>query len=308
MGELASDMGGVGKRTTRGEVLISRMLGRARVWRGLGLIGNTGIFICGVFCLAAIFGPRVVPVNANSLVATPFLRPSFHFWFGTDELGRSELSRVIVAARIGVLAAVESVAVGILIGTPMGVVAGYFGKVADEILARLMDLLFSIPGTLLAIVVVVALGSGLTHATLALGIVFAPQFGRIARTATIEIRGRAYVEAARLAHRGNIWIIVRHVLPNIATPLSVMVGLTLSNAEGSYAVLSYLGFGVAPPTPDYGTMLFSAQGYLTADPWLIVFPSIALVLLIFGFLFLGDWLRERLDPQNKVFAGVSARR
>ncbi len=276
---------------------------------GIGLIGNTGLLICAVFCLAAIFGPMIVPVDANNLIATPFLRPSAHFLFGTDELGRSEMSRVVVASRIGVLAAVESVGVGICIGTPMGVVAGYFGGVIDEVLGRLMDLLFSVPGTLLAIAVIVVLGPGLSHATLALGIVFSPQFGRIARTATTEIRGRAYVEAARLAHRSTLWIIVRHIVPNIATPVSVMVGLTLSNAEGSYAVLSYLGFGVAPPTPDYGTMLFSAQGYLIADPWLIAFPSIALVVLILGFLFVGDGLRQHLDPENKVLSkGILGRR
>ena len=276
---------------------------RIRAWRGIGVIGNIGIVICVLFCLAAIVGPSVVPVGANVMGAIPFLRPSVHFLFGTDELGRSEFSRVVVASRIGILASVESVAVGICIGTPMGIAAGYFGTAVDEILSRLMDLLFSLPGLLLAIAVIVVLGPGLTHATLALGIVFAPQFGRIARTATIEIRGRAYIEVARLADRGTLWIITRHVLPNIATPLSVMVGLTLSNAEGSYAVLSYLGFGVAPPTPDYGTMLFSGQAYLISDPWLVVFPAIALVLMILGFLFIGDGLRQQLDPENRVFSG-----
>jgi ABC-type dipeptide/oligopeptide/nickel transport system permease subunit len=275
----------------------------------MGLIGQIGLAICTVFVLAAIFGPMVVPVNADSLIAAPFLGPSGHHLFGTDELGRSEFSRVIVAARVAILAAAESVFVGIVIGTPIGVAAGMFGPVVDEILGRVMDLLFSIPAILLAITVIVVLGPSLTHATFALGIVFAPQFGRIARTATIEVRGRAYVEAARLSGRSTLWIIVRHVLPNITTPMSVMVGLILSNAEGSYAVLSYLGFGVPPPTPDYGTMLFSAQGYLLADPWLIGFPSIALVVLILGFLFVGDGLRQQLDPENKILSrGIVGRR
>lgn len=283
--------------------------GVVQFWRGMGLIGQIGIVICAVFCFAAIFGPIVAPVNADSLVASPLLRPSTHYLFGTDELGRSELSRVIVASRVAILAAVESVAVGIVIGTPIGVAAGMFGSVVDEVLGRLMDLLFSIPAILLAITVIVVLGPGLTHATFALGLVFAPQFGRIARTATIEVRGRAYVEAARLAGRSTPWIILRHVLPNITTPMSVMVGLILSNAEGSYAVLSYLGFGVPPPTPDYGTMLFNGQGYLLADPWLIGFPSLALVVLILGFLFVGDGLRQQLDPENKVLSrGILSRR
>jgi len=297
-------MGDVGATVSGGTGLkLSRFARRIRAWRGIGLIGNIGIAICALFCLAAILGPSVEPVNANSMVALPFLRVSLHFLFGTDELGRSEFSRVVVASRIGILAAVESVAVGIVLGTPMGVAAGYVGGVVDEVLSRLMDLLFSLPGLLLAIAVIVVLGPGLSHATLALGIVFAPQFGRIARTSTIEIRGRAYIEAARLADRGTLWIIARHVLPNIATPLSVMVGLTLSNAEGSYAVLSYLGFGVAPPTPDYGTMLFNAQAYLISDPWLVLFPAAALVLMILGFLFVGDGLRQQLDPENRVFSG-----
>lgn len=290
-------------------------IGRRRVvagveqfWRGMGLIGQIGLVICAVFCFATIFGPLIVPINADNLIAAPFLRPSGHHLFGTDELGRSEVSRVVVAARVAVLAAFESVFVGIVIGTPIGVIAGMSGSVIDEVLGRLMDLLFSIPAILLAITVIVVLGPGLTHATFALGIVFAPQFGRIARTATIEVRGRAYVEAARLAGRGTPWIILRHVLPNITTPMSVMVGLILSNALGLYAVLSYLGFGVPPPTPDYGTMLFNTQGYLLADPWLIGFPSLALVVLILGFLFIGDGLRQQLDPENKILSkGILSR-
>jgi ABC-type dipeptide/oligopeptide/nickel transport system permease subunit len=238
----------------------------------------------------------------------PFLRPSSHLLLGTDELGRNEFGRILLAARVAVLAALEAVAIAGICGTVLGVLAGYFGGLIDEGLSRIMDLLFAVPAYLMAVVVVVILGPGLGHAALAIGIVFVPQFGRIARAATTEVRGRAYIEAARLSGRGPLYIMVRHVLPNIASPTSVMVGLTLANAEGTYALLSYLGYGVAPPAPDYGSMLAAGQGYLTTDPWLVLFPSIALVLLILGFVFVGDWMRERFDPHGVVLAkGALAR-
>jgi ABC-type dipeptide/oligopeptide/nickel transport system permease subunit len=200
----------------------------------------------------------------------------------------------------------ESVAFAACVGTFIGVVAGYVGGLVDEALSRLMDLLFSVPSYLLGIVVIVTLGGGLTHAALAIGVVFTPQFGRIARSGTIEVRARAYVESARLSGRGSAWIVFRHIVPNIMTPLSIMIGVTLANAEGAYAVLSYLGFGATPPTPDYGSMLSESQQYMTSDPWLVFFPAAALVLLIFGFILLGDWIRERGDPNSKVWVGGTA--
>jgi peptide/nickel transport system permease protein len=283
-------------------------IARARGWRGFGLFGNIGISICVLYCLAAVCGPAVVPSATQLGGAAPFLRPSRAFPFGTDSLGRNELSRIVIGSQIAVLAAILAVAFAICLGTVMGVVAGYFGGLLDEVCSRVMDFIFGFPSYLLPILVVVALGPGLVNAALAIGLVFAPQFGRISRTATRELRHRAYVEVAILSKRRPLWIIVHHVLPNITGPIAVMTGLTLANAEGSYAVLSYLGFGVAPPTPDYGTMLADGQVFLISDPWLIIFPCAALVLLILGFLFLGDWLRSRFDPHGRVLFGQGSLR
>lgn len=275
-------------------------LRRARPAR-LGFVGSLAFVICGIYVLAAIFGPIFLSHSANQVgQAAPFMRPNGRFPFGTDDLGRNELSRIIVAARIAIVAAVESIAIAAVVGTIIGVVAGYVGSFVDEALSRLMDLLFSIPSYLLGIVVIVVLGTGLQHASLAIATVFVPQFARIARSATIEIKDRAYIQSARLAGRGQLWILTRHVIPNILTPLSVMVGVSLANAEGTYAVLSYLGFGSTPPTADYGTMLSDAQQYITSDPWLIFFPSAALVVLILGFVLLGDWMRDRFDTSTRV--------
>lgn len=282
----------------------TRHLVRIRV----GWVGLIGVTICSIYILGAVLGPMTLGGAANRIGAGPsFVNPSAHYWLGTDELGRSEVARIVVASRIAVVAAFESVGIALALGTVLGVAAGYVGGVVDEVLSRLFDLIFSFPVYLLGILVVVVLGPGLNHASWAIGLAFAPQFGRIARSSTREVRTRAYVEAARLSGRKGTWIVMVHVLPNIAGPLSVMVGLTLSNAEGAYAVLSYLGFGVAPPTADYGSMLAAGQGYLTTDPWLVLLPSAALVLLIVGFVFVGDFLRESFDPYGKVGArGVGA--
>lgn len=269
----------------------------------IGLVGFVGVAICVSYFVGAVLGPMILGSAANRISGgAAFLQPSMHNLLGTDELGRSELLRVIVASRIAVVAAFESVGIALALGTLLGVAAGYVGGVVDELFSRLFDLVFSFPVYLLGILVVVVLGPGLNHASWAIGLAFAPQFGRIARSSTREVRTRSYVEAARLSGRRSTWIVIVHVLPNIAGPLSVMVGLTLSNAEGAYAVLSYLGFGVAPPTADYGSMLASGQGYLMTDPWLVLLPSAALVLLIIGYVFVGDFLRESFDPYGKVSA------
>jgi peptide/nickel transport system permease protein len=266
---------------------------------GLGIAGKTAGGICLAYCVLAVFGPVIAPVSPVAIIGIPFRRPSAQYWLGLDQLGRSVLSEVIVAARVAVVAAVIAVALAAIIGTALGLVAGYVSGVVDHLIGWFFDLLFSVPSYLLGILVVVVAGPGLLQASLAIGVAFVPQFGRIARGAAAELRQRAYVESALLAGRSRLWIIRRHVLPNIMTPIAVMIGLSLANAEGAYAVLSYLGFGVRPPTPDYGSMIASGQGYLITDPSLVLFPCFALVVLIVGFALLGDWIAERFDPHRR---------
>jgi ABC-type dipeptide/oligopeptide/nickel transport system permease subunit len=255
--------------------------------------------LAGAYCLIAIVAPLLIR-NATSETLSPMLGPSGRYWLGTDELGRNELSMILVGARVAILAAVESVVIAAIVGTALGVAAGYFGGLLDELLSRVADLIFSVPSYLLAVLVVVILGPGLTQASVAIGIVFVPQFARITRGGTLAIRDRAYIDAARLAGRSHLYIMCRHVVPNLASELAPMLGLTLANAEGTYALLSYLGFGVRPPTPDYGSMLAAAQQYFFSDAWLIVFPSLALLTMIVGFVLLGDWLGMRFDPYGRT--------
>jgi len=268
--------------------------------RQLNVIGKIGFGIVLVYCVGAIFGPVLVGSNVDRLAAAPFLRPSGRFWLGTDELGRNELARLIVASRIAVVAAFGSVLVALVLGLAMGVVAGYVGGTVDQLLSRLMDLVFGFPSYVLPILIAVVLGPGLFVACVSIGLVFSPQFGRISRTVTLDIRHRAYVSVAKLCGRRSGWIIFKHILPNSVGPLAIMIGLTLANAEGAYAVLAYLGYGVAPPTPDYGSMLANAQVFIVTDPWLLIAPSLALVILIVGFVFVGDWVRERFDPRGAI--------
>lgn len=272
--------------------------------RNLGLIGVFGFGIVLIFCIAAVIGPVAVGSSVDQIAAPPFLKPGgAGFLLGTDELGRSELARVIVAARIAIVAAFGSVVCGLVLGVAMGVIAAYVGGLVDQVLGRLMDFIFGFPSYVLPILIAVVLGPGLWVACFSIGLTFSPQFGRISRTATLNIRHRAYVSVAKLSGRSPQWIIFRHILPNIVGPLAVMVGLSLANAEGCYAVLAYLGYGVAPPAPDYGSMLSDAQVFMLNDSWAVLFPCIALVLLVLGFVFIGDWLRERFDPRGEIRFG-----
>lgn len=272
-------------------------------YRRVSLVGKLSFGICFVYCVLALIGPLIVPVSPTKLTGgQPFQGPSGRYWFGLDQLGRSVFSQVIVGSRYAVIAAVLAVVVAAVVGTFLGVVAGYVGGLTDQLLGWLFDLLFSVPSYLLGILVVVVAGPGLVPASLAIGVAFIPQFGRVARGAAMDVRGRSYVEAAILSGRSRWWIMRRHVLRNITTPVAVMVGLSLANTEGAYAVLSYLGYGVRPPVPDYGSMIASAQGYLTTDPSLILFPSLALVVLIVGFALMGDWIAENLDPYRRAMS------
>jgi peptide/nickel transport system permease protein len=275
--------------------------------RALGLIGGFGFGIVLIFCVAAVIGPVAVGSSVDRIAAPPFLHPGGGgFLLGTDELGRSELARVIVASRIAIVAAFGSVVCGLVLGVAMGVTAAYVGGVVDQVLGRVMDFIFGFPSYVLPILIAVVLGPGLWVACFSIGLTFSPQFGRISRTATMNVRHRAYVSVAKLSGRSSQWIIFRHILPNIVGPLAVMVGLSLANAEGSYAVLAYLGYGVAPPAPDYGSMLSDAQAFMLNDSWAVLFPCIALVLLVLGFVFIGDWLRERFDPRGEIRFGRGA--
>jgi len=266
--------------------------------------GLVALIIVVVFLLMAVLGPWIAPYDPNDLNPSDFLQgPSADHWFGTDELGRDQLSRVIDAARVAILISGLSVIIALAVGSVMGIVAGYAGGWVDTVLSRVMDVMFSFPTLLLAIVIVAVLGPGLVNATIAIAVVYIPRFARVARGATLSVRHDLYIEAGRLSGVTNLRIAIRHVIPNITAPMIVLVALSMSTAQLAYSALSFLGLGTNPPQADYGSMLARARNFMTLAPWLVIFPAIALVLLIVGFNLLGDGLRDVLDPRAESGEG-----
>ncbi len=206
----------------------------------------------------AVLPPFIWPHNPNQVGATiPLSGPAPGFPFGSDQLGRDVLSRMLAAAQIAVLAAIESVIVALLVGGTLGIVAAYAGGVVEYVVMRLADFMFSFPGFLIAIIMIAALGPGLEQAALAIGIVYTPRFIRVARVEANRVMKSSFVEAARLARRSGIYIMLRHVLPNISNALVVLTALSMATAQLMYASLAFLGFGARPPQADYGEILDS---------------------------------------------------
>jgi peptide/nickel transport system permease protein len=223
--------------------------------------------------------------------------PSWRHPFGTDDLGRDVLSRVIHGSRVSLEAGVAAVAFAVAAGVALGLTAGYCGGLTDELLMRLTDALWSFPALLLALAITAALGPSLTNVIMAVGIVFTPVFARLVRAQTLSVKALEFVTAARAAGAGP-WRIVRvHVWPNVAAPVVVQASLTIAFGIIYEATLSFLGVGVRPPTPSWGSMLRTGYSYLEGAPWLALGPGGAIFLSILAFNFLGDGLREALDPR-----------
>jgi peptide/nickel transport system permease protein len=265
----------------------------------LSPVGTIAFAVLGVFLVLAVIGPWIVPYPPNTIdVGERLLGPSRDFLLGTDALGRDQLSRVVTAVRPAVVAAFAATLFALVAGTVLGLIAGFWGGRIDGIVSRIVDFLFSIPEYLLAILVLAVLGRGLLNAAVAIGIVFIPRFARTVRSATQEVMARNYVSAARLCGRGQAWIMLKHVLPNITSPLIVIAAINLSMSSGAYAALSFLGFGVLPPNPDFGSMISDSLQYIGSDSWLIVPPATTFVVFILAINLAGDALRDLLDPKT----------
>ncbi len=265
-----------------------------RRWNGLAIA--SAAVLCFYIGLA-IFGPWIEPYDPNALnVGPPLSPPTAEHWFGTDELGRDQLSRVIAAIRVAVIVALSSVGLALVIGGSFGIAAGYFRRGVDTVTMRGMDVLFAFPELILAIIVIAALGPSLATAVIAISTVYVPRFARVARAATLTVKGHAYIEAAQISSLSSWRILVRHVIPNIRAPMIVMTALSMSTAQLAYATLSFLGFGARPPQADFGSMLSAARNFMTFDSWLVIFPGLALVFLIVAFNLCGDAIRDALDP------------
>jgi peptide/nickel transport system permease protein len=253
--------------------------------------------VLGMILLAAL-ADVVSPYDPTDVKMVDALKPpSFAHPFGTDRFGRDVLSRTIHGSRIALGVAVSSIALAFVIGTLLGLVGGYVGNWPDLAIGRLMDVLFSFPTLILAIAIAAMLGPGLNNAALAIAVVYAPLFSRVARGPVIAERARDHVVAALGLGAGALRVVFRHILPNVLAPLIVQASVSLAFAILAEASLSYLGLGTQPPDPSWGTMLNEGRTYLETAPWMSVFPGLAIMLAVLGFNLLGDGLRDVLDPQ-----------
>ena len=257
----------------------------------------TGGAIVGVILVFAIFAPLIAPYSPIDLDVVQMLKaPSLAHLLGTDELGRDVLSRVIHAARLSMMVAVLASLIGLVFGTVIGTLAAYFGGAVDLVLMRLMEILFSFPAILLAIVLMASLGTSILNAMIAIGIIFIPGFARLARASAESVLRQQYVEQARAIGMSHFRILTREILPNIVAPLLVEAAVAFSYAVLLESALSFLGLGAQPPDPSWGNMLNTGRGFMAQAPWLSLAPGAAIFLTVLGFNMLGDGLRDAFDP------------
>lgn len=283
----------VERASVRARDRLSRRIGRTPP----AVIG--GLLVAWVV-LVALAAPLLAAHDPAAQIATPLLRPGGGFSGGTDQLGRDELSRIIFGARVSLYVGVLSVAVALALGGTAGVLAGFYGGWIDNVTMRVMDILFALPALVLAIAITAVLGPSLTNVMLAIGIVYAPTFARIARGPTLAVVRLPYVEAARAIGASTPAIMLRHIVPNVSAPLLVQTTVSLSTAILTEAALSFLGLGTQPPTPSWGLMLSDARQYMLIDPWVAVLPGLAIAVTVLGFNLLGDGLRDVLDPRIRT--------
>ena len=265
-------------------------------WARFRLLLIGGFLVCCVV-LGAVFAEVIAPYSPYDLdVASMLQGPSAAHWLGTDEVGRDVLSRTIFAAQISVEVALVAVGVGLFGGTVIGIVAAYFGGAVDLALMRFMELVFSFPAILLAVVLLASLGTSIFNAMLSIGIIFIPGFSRLARAATHGVLRQQYVEAARTVGMTDGRILLREILPNVVTPLLVEAAVAFAYAVLLESALSFLGLGAQPPEPSWGNMLNTGRGFMAQAPWLGIVPGMAMFLCVLGFNLLGDGLRDFFDP------------
>lgn len=263
-------------------------------------MSRVGGAIVLVAVVAALFGPWLSPFDPSAQeLALRLEGPTGAHWFGLDELGRDIFARVLAGARISLLVGIVVVGVSSVIGILLGSIAGYFGGRIDEAISRVVDILLAFPGLLLAIALVAVLGPSLTNVVLALSMIGWVGYARLVRGQVLRSRELEFVQAARALGASTPRILLRHVIPTTLPAVTVQATLGMGGAILAEAALSFLGLGVQPPTPSWGTMLNYGRGHLLDAPHLTVFPGLAIAILVLGFNFLGDGLRDVLDPATR---------
>ena len=281
-------------------------LGSLRRAAGYNLLATSGVVMVAVFVACALFAPWIAPYDpAHIDLPMRLMGPSTSHWFGTDELGRDILSRIIYGARISMLVGGCVVAASLTLGLIFGSIAGYYGGITDRVLnVVVMNAFMSFPGILLAIAFVAFLGPGIFNLIFALSIGGWVGYARLVRAQVLAAREREFVEAARALGASDLRIVGRHILPNIIQPVIVQAAIGMAGAILAEATMSFLGLGVPPPTASWGTMLNDARAHLFDAPHLVLFPAAAVMLAVLSFNFIGDGLRDYLDPRARIEAGI----
>ena len=273
----------------------------ADVWQRLkknkGAI--VSLFIILVIIIIAIFAPFIAPYSYDETESEGFAPSSYEHLLGTDKLGRDVLSRIIYGSRASLLIGVVSVAISAVIGIFFGAIAGYFGGWIDNLLMRFLDIYQSIPMMLLCLVLAAILGPSLKNAIIALAVSTIPQFARMMRASILTVREKEYIEAARSINGKTVHILRKHIIPNAISPLIVTITMNVGNAILIGAMLSFVGLGVQPPTPEWGTLISDARNYMRSNPTLAIYPGVCIMITVLAFNLLGDGLRDALDPRLK---------
>lgn len=257
-----------------------------------------GVIILIIFALIAIFAPLIAPYDPlEQNFIKSFRAPSAENYLGTDEFGRDVFSRIIYGSRISLQIGFVAVFISLIVGVSLGLTAGYYGGLLDQLIMRVMDLMLSFPYILLALVIMSILGPGIFNAMIAIGIVYVPQYARVVRSSVLSVKKKEYVISARALGAGDLRIILKHVFLNSMAPIIIQTTLSIGRAIINAAGLSFLGLGAQPPTPEWGAMLSNGQDFLRNAPWIATFPGIAIALLVLGFNLVGDGLRDAFDPR-----------
>jgi peptide/nickel transport system permease protein len=259
-----------------------------------------GLSIVILLILIAILAPVISPYDPNARIKEDSsLGPSRAHLFGTDLLGRDIFSRVIYGSRISIEVGIIAVGISVILGLILGALSGYFGNIPDTVIMRIADIFFAFPYILGAIVIMTVLGPGIVNIFIAIGILGWASFARIFRGSILSIKNKEYIEAARALGASNYRIITKHIFPNSFAPIIVYATMNVGTAIIVEAALSFLGIGVQPPTPAWGKMLADSLEYIDTAPWLMLFPGLAILITVLGFVLLGDGLRDAFDPRLK---------
>ena len=259
-----------------------------------------GVIILCVLIFSSIFANVLAPYGYDEQITAEALQgPSIKHPFGTDKFGRDQLSRILYGGRVSLRVGIIAVAVALVFGGALGVAAGFIGGKVDSVIMRVMDVLMAVPGMLLAVAIAASLGAGLGNMMIAIGIGNIPSYARITRAAVLSAKENEYVEAARATGVSNLGIIVRHILPNSIAPVIVQATLGVASSITACAMLSFLGLGAPPTTPEWGGMLSTARDYLRTEPYMAIFPGLFIMITVFSLNVMGDGLRDAIDPRLK---------